>query len=436
MGRRGRALRLAAVVVLLAACAEQSNVDPDAQVVVEGTVRDVDGSPLDGRPVRLGSGVTDAEGGLGFLTLGLSCLGGACSGDFFDTTTDDQGAYRFQLTGSDTRSGFGEAVSFLLSTSAEAPEGRPIGPEVSARFRVQTTALAMPTLALADARPVLAGDAGTVTATWDADAAPAPYRLAFFTSDRAALWEVAAAEPTVELDGRVLEDATGVALVSATRTDAVEGSDLDIVVRSSGVGFRGGFGPPPSRGVACQLRSERIAGAPLDRCPVTDGAHTGAGPPSFVCPEDGETTSTTTCEDAAAIRVLLRDPSPAQLVVVRGCADPCRVATVAGDGTVSDVGPVSGPFGTVRLDERPIAAVDIVTADVSMLTEVSVWPAVQVDSPLLPLADPGSLLPEPGGEDDDGDRWLPAVAAIVLLGVALILLGFALGRRSRQPRLR
>ena len=92
-GRRrpvGRALALVACIVL-AACGEPSRVDADAAVVVSGTAVAADGSPLAGRPVRLGTGVSTSDGALGFLTLGLACTGGGCQGDVVDTTTDGAG---------------------------------------------------------------------------------------------------------------------------------------------------------------------------------------------------------------------------------------------------------------------------------------------------------------------------------------------------------
>lgn len=425
---------LIVLLLLVSSCGEQSNIDPDASVSVRGGFLDGDGSPLEDRPVRLGSGVTVAEGGLGVLTVGLSCFGGGCSGDFFDTTTDANGSFSFALRGQDTQSAFGEASSFLVSTSAEPPVGRPSGPAISARFRVQTTAVELPQLTLADARPELeTGGKGSVNAAWNGSATPAPYTLTYLDQHGQPLWEVAASAPSAAVDGRVLEDLTGLAIVTTSRSDAIEGSDLDIVTRSSGVAFRGGFGPPPSRGARCEIRGGQGIVQPLETCPVTNADFSETAGSNVVCPRDSATASTTMCAPAKRVRVLLNDPLPAQLVVVRGCHGACRVAAVDADGQAADVGAVSAPFGLAKLDERPVKAIDIITDDVSSLTEVSIWPAVTVDNALFPVKDPADVLVD--GSDNSGwESYLATAAAIALLSLAVLLLGILIGRRSRRPR--
>ena len=427
-----RLVGLGAVVLLgLSACGEQSNVDPNASVAVHGSFRAVDGTPLEARPVRLGSGVSLAEGGLGFLTVGLSCIGGGCSGTSFDTTTDATGSYRFDLTGRETQSSFGEAESFLVSTSAPAAGRRPTGPAISARFRIQTTTVELPPLALVDVRPELAAtDDGAVAARWDGSVAPAPYTITYRTPTGDPVWEMATAEPTAVVDGRVLEDVTGLASVSTTQTDAIEGSDLDIVTQSSGIAFRGGFGPPPSRLAACEVRSDGGSSQPVDPCPLTDARFRPAALPTAVCPGAGE--ASTGCEAAASVRVQLDDPVPADLVVVRGCREACRVAVVHDDGTVGDAGAVSNPYGLVQLDGSRLRAVDVVTADVSTLTEVSVWAPVADTPPLLDVDDPAHLLTGASGGDRGSNRLVVA-AAIASLLLAGLGVGIAVGRRSRRP---
>lgn len=418
-------------LLVVTSCGEQSRVDPEAAVTVEGAFRDVDGSPLESRPVRLGTGVTAAEAGLGVLTVGLSCLGGGCTGDSFDTTTDALGSFGFELTGRDTQSAIGEATPFVLSTSAEPPAGRPTGPAISARFRVQTTDVALPDLALVDVLPTLEATAGgQVSATWNGIAAPAPYTVSFLSRAGAPVWDVDATEPRVSIDGRVLEDVTGLATVSSSRSDAIEGSDLEIVARSSGVAFRGGFGPPPSRGASCELHGDGGSVRAVDSCPLTDANFSEAVVPGSVCPAESSGSSTTRCERTARVRVLLDGPMPSQLVAVRGCSNPCRIATVGEGAAATDVGPIDGPFGVAQLDERPVQAVDIITDDVSTLTEVSVWPAVSAE-PLLAVEDATNLVPgQPG--DRGGDDRLVTAAAVALLALAVLLLGVAIGRRGRS----
>ncbi len=420
---RGRALLAGlALLLLAAACSgERSNLDRDAAVSVTGTLQDVDGTPLASRPVRLGSGVSGLEGGAGVLTVGLFCLSGECSGDFFDSTSDDEGAFAFELTGADAQSTFGEAVSFLLTASGPPADDHPVGPAVSARFRIQTEALSLPPLRLVDPALTIAAEGPSVAARWDA-AAPAPFTVAYATRAGEPVWEAASTEPAVVLDGRLLEDVTGLATVSGSRTDAVDGSDLTISWRSSAVAFRGGFGAPPSRGAACEVLAAAGAVAELAACSLTDGSFRSPGIPSTVCPPAGSTPATAPCPIAERVRVHLPSPVPADLVVVRGCTRPCRVAVVAADGGTTDVGPISGPFGTLPLPGTPVQAVDVVTDDPSNLAEVSVWaPPTESAPALLPVEadDVAGRAPD----DDEPDRRAPIAVAVVLLVATAVLVG-------------
>lgn len=433
---RGHPLTLLLALVLLVACGEQSKIDPDAPVSVAGAFRDTDGSPLVDRPVRLGSGVTTAEAGFGVLTVGLSCLGGGCTGDSFDTTTADDGTFELALEGRDTRSSFGEATSLLLSTSAPPPADRPSGAAISARFRVQTTDVDLPVLTLADVRPSLeAGAGGTVTARWDGSAAPAPYTLTYLGTAGERVWETSVTEARADVDGRVLEDVTGLATVTTSRADAIEGSTLEVTSRSSGVAFRGGFGPAPSRGSGCEIRSDAGAVQPLDACPVTDADLTPAVLSPVVCPTGSGDASTTACLPADRVRIVLDQQVAGQLVVVRGCTDPCRVEGIGPGDEVMGAGPVASPFGAATLDGRPLRAVDVISADLSTLAEVSVWPAVQGDQPLLPVRDPEQLV-DGAAEDDGASGPITARAALAVLAVvaAFSVLGFVIGRRTRSSR--
>lgn len=438
MGRRQAGCRrpilllpLTALLVL-AACAEQSNVDPAASVTVRGSVRDSDGSPLAARPVRLGSGVTVLEGGAGVLTLGLFCVEDACSGDSFDTTTSDDGMFSFDLAGSDTRSAFGEATSFLLSTSASPPSDSPAGPAISARFRIQTTDVVLPDLDLVDPAPQLGAVDGSVVVGWDGAVAPGPYVISFADRTGDAVWEAAEAAAAFRVDGRVLEDSSGQVTVAGSRADAIEGSDVMIDWRSSSVAFRGGSGAPPSRGAACELHAGDGTVQPLPECGLTDGSFRPAALPISVCP-DQQPEPAAGCRPVERVRVRLPSPVPADLLVVRGCTDPCRAATVPEAGTEpTDAGPVSGAFGTVALDGSSVVAVDITTADAASLTELSVWSPVPDRPALLPIDEPAGF----GAASDDGEsrRWW-VIVAIGLVLVTGLALGVVIGRRSRSaPR--
>lgn len=417
------------VLLLLAACAEQSNVDPRARVTVRGQVRDSDGSPLAARPVRLGSGVTALEGGAGVLTLGLFCIEGACSGEFFDTTTSDDGTFSLELAGSDTRSTFGEATSFLLSTSAAPSGNSPAGPAISARFRIQTTDVVLPDVDLLDPALQLGAADGSVVAGWDGAVAPGPYVISFVDRTGDTVWQGAEAEASFRVDGRVLEDSSGQVTVAGSRADAIEGSDVTIDWRSSSVAFRSGSGPPPSRGAACELYAGDGTMQPIEECGLTDGSFRRATLPIAVCP-DQQPEPAAGCRPAEQVRVRLPSPIRADLVVVRGCTDPCRVGVVPEGGTEpTDAGPVSGAFGTVALDGSSVVAVDITTSDAASLTELSVWSPLPDGPALLPIDDPAGF--GAGSDDSDSRRWSVIVAVGFLLVTGLAL-GVVIGRRSRS----
>jgi hypothetical protein len=382
--------------------------------------------------VRLGSGVTTLEGGAGALTAGLFCLSGECSGDFFDDATDDDGSFVVELTGRDTQSAFGEATSFLLSTSAPPIGDHPAGPAVSARFRIQTTEVALPALQLVDPAFHLAATEGAVDAVWDGAVAPGPYTVRFADRDGATVWEAAVVEPASRIDGRVLEDTAGQVAVSGSRQDRIEGSDLTITWRSSSVAFRGGYGPPPSRGAPCELRAADGTVQALDDCGLTDGSFAAAGLPNVVCPEGPAATAPSGCSPVAAVRVVLPQAEPADLVVVRGGADGSRLTAVHAAGP-TDAGPVPAAFGTGALDGTPVVAVEVTAADVSALAEISVWsPVPDAPEPLLPVDEAAGL--GEGGADDSGrhSRGLAAGVAGALLLLAGGLLGVTIARRSRS----
>lgn len=433
-GRARRAGAALAAVLLLVACSEQSKIDPDAAVAIRGTALAAGGGPLSDRPVRLGTAPTADEIGLGMLTVGLSCIGIGCSGDSFDTTTGADGSYRFDLTGRDVQSAFGRASSVVVSTSAEPSGGWATGPSTSAHLKVQSEDLAMPDLALADVMPQLIDDGSQIIVTWDASAAAAPYTLTLLAADGSLVWELATSEGEATFDGRILEDLAGVATVASTTTDAVEGSDVTLVARSSGVAFHGGFGPPHSRGAPCEVLAEGGQKVALPDCHLTDGSLRPASVPSSVCPRtDSTETTAASCLPAARVRVTMPEPTPANSIVVRGCADPCRVEMTAIDGQVHDLGPVSAPFGTLALDMMIAAtSVDVVTSDVTRLAEVSVWGAPPKESmPLLTVSEPTSVLDVGGGEGRD--RSVAVTTGVVVLLVAVLLLGAALARRRSAP---
>lgn len=431
----------ASVLVLaaaVAACGEQSRVEPDATINVVGVAREPGGGPLADRPVRLGAGITDSEGALAVLTLGLSCATGECTGDVFDTTTTGDGTYEFSLRGADTQSSFGEAVSELVSVSAAPAAGQVSGAAASARFRIQAEQVALPPLDLVD--PGLSVEGGAdVSARWST-AAAGPYVLTFEAAEIVPVWQVTTGDQAAVVDPRVLEDTVGRVVVGGGRDDAAEGTTVEIRWRSPGIGYASGAGSPPSRGRPCRYHD--AAGATIgstDGCPVTDGDLAATAPPVVDCPAPGATADPGGCGVPAAVVVDLGAAVPAELVVVRGCSGTCPIETSADGVTFEPVASATSDFAAVNLGGRAVAAIRLGLGAPSLgLREVSVWGPRPADPALRPFEGAtaerlGDQLA--GGDDgDDGDRTLAFVAAAVLAGVVLATAGFVLGRRQLPMR--
>ncbi|MCU1587010.1 MAG: LigA protein [Frankiales bacterium] len=391
------------LLLLVVGCSEQSRVDPKATVTVHGSFVDVPGSPLQHRPVKLGSGVSVDDGTLAYLTLGLACTSGICRGRVKDAETDEHGGYRFTLKGKETQSSFGEAESFLLTASSAAHGAEVSGASTSARFRIQRADLAIPALHLVDPKLVIAERAGQVGASWSA-AAPGPYVLTFETDAVVPVWRTTTSGSSALLDPRLLEDTAGRAVLAGGSHDQVVGSDLAITWRSPGLGYTAAAGAPPSRSRPCG------AGA----CSLTDGDLSTTWQPS-----PGTTSAT----------IDLGRPVATDLVVVRGCVGGCAVE-VSGDGRrFRTIGSAADQFGALRL---PRSAVRFVRVGLGRdgLREVSVWgPAPGVLKNVDQQAT--ERLQRPFGPEPDEHHYWPVGIAAVLVGAGLLGVGFAAGRRRR-----
>ena len=426
IGRAGAIVALGALAVL-GGCGEQSRVDPDQAIVVTGTVEAPGGGPARGRPVQLGVGVTPADGAFAVLTLGLHCTTGACSGAIRDAVTDERGAFRFDLEGRDTQSTFGAAEPVLVSATGPPADGQVSGPLASARFRAQASEVRLPALTMVDPRLRVDGG-GVVAVRWE-PVAPGPYELWFEAGDAAPVWRVRTDEGTATLDPRFLEDTSGRVVVSGGSEATIEGSTVALGWRSGGVPYASVVGPPPSRGRPCRsVGASGTVSGPSSRCGLTDGDLHGTAAVDDVC---GDGTQGA-CEAAVAAEVDLGAPTPAELVVVRGCEGGCAV-DVSADGTsYRPAGSVADAFGAVPLDGAPITAVRVGLGGPSRLREVSIWGPAPT-SALRPVGeDARSAIAAPyRPEDDAADPplvlALGAGAAILATAVAG---AFVLGRRS------
>lgn len=422
-------LLLAAGVLALTGCGEASRVAADATVTVSGTVVGADGRPVQDRPVRMGSGVSADDATLGVLTAGLACTSGICSGKVFDASTSGAGAYSFTLRGRDTQGTFGRTRSELVSVSA-APTGQQVsGAAASARFVVQTPTLVLPPLRLVDPGLTVAAQGPAVVARWATDR-PGPYTLGFESGTPTPVWQLTTVASTASFDGRLLEGASGRAVLGGSTTDRVTGSAVTLAWRSPGVAFASGVGAPASRGASCAFtrpgRSETTA-----RCGLTDGDLVGAVTAPPLC-DPATAGAQQHCAPATTATVVLAAPVRADLVVVRGCRGGCAVQVSADGKAFRPAGAAAGPFGTVRLGGGPVRAVRVGLGTAG-LREVSVWAPAAAGDALRPVG-AGTVdtlrTPYAGPGRGATHRLLLTLAGGLVL-VLLVAVGRQLGRRRR-----
>lgn len=433
MARPRRPVLVAALTVAaLAACTNQSHVDRNATVHVTGHALGTTGAALADRPVKLGSGVPGGDAAIGVFTFGLACTSGICAGTVKTAKTDTSGAYDIALKGAETQSTFGEAKSELLSVSA-APTGEQIsGATASARFRIQTTKVALPDLTLVDPRTSLATTGTDVAVHWTTTGPPAD-TVTFSARDGQEVWAAPVSGTAAQLDGRVLEGTSGRVTLSGGSSDKIQGSDVTLRWTGPGIAYASGVGAPASRGAACTYTN---GPSPVPQtsgtCALTDGNLTTPVPLPPVCAAGTAQGSTAVlpCPQANAVDVTLAALVPAQLVVVRGCSAACTVSTSADGRTFRPTGSVTGPYGAVALAAGTVKVVRV--SNPAGLREISVWGPAKAP-PLRPVtsSDTEQLRSPFVASKGTQHRGALISVAAVLLGLVLLAFVFELGRRRR-----
>ncbi|HVL05401.1 MAG TPA: hypothetical protein VM388_05405, partial [Acidimicrobiales bacterium] len=259
-----RVLVVLVLALTLAGC-EASRLDRAAAVVVSGRVLRADGSPAAGVAVALlrAPSFGEVTTGLVFipLTFGTACLAdpqaALCRGHSVKrATTTVDGGYSFDLTGADTRTAFGHARSFTVTTGVA-------GATVTANFKIQTEDLRLPDLQAW--QPAVTVGAGRIA--WDPPA-PGSYEVVFEDTAGRRVWTLGSPGTEVTFDPRILEDTAGRLAVAARSDASAEGTGVGIRRQSDQVAYRGAAGAPLSRGRRCTVEP---AGTTLSPCPLTDG---------------------------------------------------------------------------------------------------------------------------------------------------------------------
>jgi hypothetical protein len=422
--------RLSALAALLAlvltACGETSKLDRSVAVVVSGRVLQADGSPAGGVPVALEREPSVGEIFTGLvvipLTLFTACLAdppaALCKGRSVKrATTTADGRYSFNLTGDDTQTSFGNARSFTLSTGARDQ----VGPVVSASFKIQTEALALPDLQLW--QPAVTVAAGRVG--WSPPAA-GEYRVVLEDTAGQLVWTFDSPRTELTFDPRILEDTTGSLAVSARTTVAAQGTTVTVRRQSGRVAYRSAAGPPLSRGRPCTLAA---AAASVTPCPVTDGNFAnGLAPVTTTTAPAGSTVAPA----REAVTVDLGRPADVSLIVVRGCS--CDVERSTDGQTWTAVGRASGLTALIPSRAGPARYVRL-TGLLTDLHEVSVWEgaAVTPAAPAAPGGTPTAAAPAappaiaPAAAEPS--RTAPALVALAALMLAAIAAGAVAVRR-------
>jgi hypothetical protein len=369
-----RRLLAALVLALTLAACETSNLDSAAAVSVSGRLLRADGNPAGGvtvgfeRDRSLGDLVAGTV--LVPLTLFTACLADpppeVCRGrSVRRTTTAADGSYSFQLTGKDTQSFFGNALTMTVSAELPPAAGEVAGPSVAADFKVQATNLRLPDLVAWQPRVTVAP--GRVA--WEPLAGGSgSYQVGVEDAGGNAVWGFPATRPEVSFDARILEDTTGSIAVSARSSATAEGTTVGVVRRSGRVGYRSTAGAPVSRGRPCT----QSAGPSPARCTLTDGdfANRLPAPATSTTVPPAQAGATIPSPPPAMATIDLGQPRNVSLVVVRGCS--CAVEGSTDGQAWTPMGRSTGDTAVVPARTGAARYVRL-TGPLTDLREVSVW---------------------------------------------------------------
>lgn len=448
-----RVLSAVTVVLLVLAACNQSQVDPEADVSIEGTVQRQDGTTVGDARVALMKEASAGDVFLGVASIGLVCLESEISvcGEQRVTTTAGDGSFAYDLKGSDVQGSFGGASIMELTTALARGSDELAGPGVNTRFQVQTEAVRVPLRAWES--PVeMTGAGGDVRVTWsdppgdvfpaEADLGDLTRRVVFRSGPRETVWEQSAPMPSLELDARVLEDTRGDVAVFSEVDDIMvapqDGTDVEVLLRSARYGYASPAGQPPSRGASCSVPGPD--GQPVSQtpCTLTDGGFSEEFRPA-TCPPSDEG-----CVEPDHTRAVvdLGSPIDVDLVVVRGCSGTCSVEVSEDRATWQPVGASAGELG--RRDVIADAAEPVrgryvrVASDerVDTLREMSVWdgqrPSLQGSLLVSPDEVSSGLLPDRDGGDGGGSSlWFIGALLVAFLAIG-VAVGLAVRRRGRQ----
>jgi hypothetical protein len=438
MHRVGQTLALGALCALLFACTA-SRVNPKADIDLSGTVQRQGGLPVAGARLALTREGDPGDVILTVASVGFACLEGTqapaiCHNARFVSTASN-GAFSYKLKGKDTQSTFGYSAVLSLTSSLPAKADEVAGSSTTYRFHVQTEILGIPIRLW---EPSLAARTGSFGARVSVprlptdllprqlDRTPPQYTIEFARGDEI-VWRLSEARPVTVFDPRLLEDSTGtmrvIASASNVRVSERLGDQIAFALRSGARAYESPLSPPVSRGKGCSVVDERGKSYPVAPCRLTDGDF-GRGFSPAVC---SGASGCTEPRYASAV-IDLGAAVGADLIVLRGCQEVCRVDTSTDGRTWRSAGVAQDAEAAFSLaSPRHARYVRVVTSFVDSLTEVSVWsgrPRVPNTSLLVapgrfPTASGSSRAPFASSPARSrGFAWLVVVASILLGAVA------------------
>lgn len=260
-------------------------VDPDAEIVIEGTVVIDEGEPLADRLVYLHRALTIDEwltvatgGGPGLVAdciVNNNEADDGC-GAFRVDTTDSDGRYVFRLRGDDTFNLLNEPARFSVSAASGTGSGNGTS---TVQFEVHTEQLAFPALSLWQRAPAASVADGIVNFSWREEPVlgdTLAAETAFFFSQRLDgndgwLWRHTTTNTAaLSLDARIFQDVE----VAFGSRDGVSLFLFSTMVEAIRHPPRGSFAnaaeAPRSRGAACRY-ANALGEHLLSPCPLTDG---------------------------------------------------------------------------------------------------------------------------------------------------------------------
>jgi hypothetical protein len=453
--RRGpRILGLAAALILftLAACA-QSDVDPEADIALGGTVIRQGGGTASDVGVVLTREPDLVEILLTGAMAGLPCLDpdppAICKGARIEKTAGD-GTFTFNLKGSDTQSSLGTAATMGLATRLSRSGDQLEGAGVAYRLQVQTEQLRVPLRiwqpevdASADprrARVTFSGLSPTLLPQ-DADLSRISSHVRFEARGGQLVWILTNFPSGGEFDTRLLEDTRGSLAVFAevddVDVDDAEGRKLDIIFRSARLPYASPAGRPVSRGKGCFAYDQNGTPFATSPCRLTDGNFE----ESFDsrCPQGD-------CPSSRQAYLDLGGPTTITFVVVRGCGSRCTIEVsddalnwrpVGVGQSEVDLGEGADNFGLTPPSPTTGSFVRVTSENllIDSLREVSVW---DDSPPAEPARAPGSSLLVPRSDEavtdgevdtDAGPSRILRIVAAVSVVVLAVLVAYSLARR-------